>query len=1201
MTRISARKLIITYSINKNADIKALFKFLCNTTFKSINSTLICLNDNKISFYFYSEKKIEKSTHNFLMFDGFDLIEVLSFKKNNLLKQKLIELSSEKHTITYVNNALKLEFSNLFKDALDIEIFTNVVDTENEKLSIEIPANNVVSNFLKKSDSKNTVEVIPLTKPVEYYNTVNEIVLNNKKQQVIDKNKESKVLFPDFINSNQNVRVENIDVTSIVNKNFSLPLYDERIKYLFECLKTNISDITSVLNRDDLSLQEKQSELENLSSYFSKKQTTLKYKLDSKSTFLVGLLNKMAYFRFSDSLKGPEIFDCLRVKKLNTYLSHVLPSLDTQSYDILKKNFLNTELPQESIVYSPRVEECCDIILLRFILSLLEFRDQDFGLILIHNVANVFRNVFDTTETKDTLSAQKAAFEDLNSVLAEKTKEEEEDEKIAVEQYLIRRTRIKDIIVNVFFTHFRLTRGLFFADLTAEKESQSKIENFVITKKSAPCLSFLSDFKRDVINYLDYLKYDEAKTKTVIDFLDSLYKDTFLKDFNLTQPSSAFISDYLMVLLSIFNVFKESLRHVTIDGLPRHINYVEFNHSYLLNLFTFTTDIYKLPMILYPNDWALRFNNSVYKKNDLTFGGFLSNRVTLFPAVHAITDTSSFANCEDAVQALNYLQTQPYLINNQMLLLIESNLVFYTKNYIDDDIKKSLFKEDKTLLTEEQFITTFYINKDNSALTQNEAFNQKKNIDLGRIYYRQKLNRFFTFLTLFFKVYCFKNYYIWTPWSLDFRFRMYPQGIITFQGNDFIKSLLDLVSYGKSIALINKTYSDSAISYFEEQKKSAEKDFLKKSSKVFFHHKYLNNIYQSVFFLDVTASGIQILSGLVGYLEGLILTNLITEKNAQEKKKDIYRFFAERLHAKVNLHFLKNYSNKENVLLNRYYAILQRLIIDTLDRALCKNLLMCYVYSEGSRSRRQKIILATVPTNELLILEIQIASKMVSQEFSTNKIISNIAYVIAYNLFVKTCEEMFGSIVELKTMLENITKEKNIRANAGLHMIIADKQSDKKRLEVFYQYFKDETTQYSYWSPQDNKMHSYNLNKSTNVCDTAALRRSVSPNLIHRIDSEILISLVLRCEKENIPIVTAHDCFGVHHCFIDRIKTMYYEEFCELIIGKRIVYNFMRANLLDSELEKFIPIIEKIEKNVQHCKKLIDSNEYVMSSFVLNP
>ena len=124
---------------------------------------------------------------------------------------------------------------------------------------------------------------------------------------------------------------------------------------------------------------------------------------------------------------------------------------------------------------------------------------------------------------------------------------------------------------------------------------------------------------------------------------------------------------------------------------------------------------------------------------------------------------------------------------------------------------------------------------------------------------------------------------------------------------------------------------------------------------------------------------------------------------------------------------------------------------------------------------------------------------------------------------------------------------------------------------------------------------------TTDVFDSVKARSSCCPNFVHYLNATVLCLVLNKCEKENIPIFTAHDAFMVDIEHIEKIKKMYFDSFNEVFFKERSPYlDFVELN--KKELTPIDQILlDKIKENRLAMKLKLESGEFVMSKFILTP
>jgi len=160
--------------------------------------------------------------------------------------------------------------------------------------------------------------------------------------------------------------------------------------------------------------------------------------------------------------------------------------------------------------------------------------------------------------------------------------------------------------------------------------------------------------------------------------------------------------------------------------------------------------------------------------------------------------------------------------------------------------------------------------------------------------YFNVVNQFFGFLNAYVIARHYKDYKFYFPIYLDSRGRLYYKctgSNFGLQTGDLSKALINLKGnrYNKEIKLNGKV--DSSNKKFQAFANSISKDedpFLFTCIKEGFYPTTISN--------DASCSGTSILSGMIGNRRGLIMTNVVREKNAEIRGKQcVYMYFSKLL------------------------------------------------------------------------------------------------------------------------------------------------------------------------------------------------------------------------------------------------------------------------------------------------------------------
>jgi Fe-S cluster biosynthesis and repair protein YggX len=295
---------------------------------------------------------------------------------------------------------------------------------------------------------------------------------------------------------------------------------------------------------------------------------------------------------------------------------------------------------------------------------------------------------------------------------------------------------------------------------------------------------------------------------------------------------------------------------------------------------------------------------------------------------------------------------------------------------------------------------------------------------------------------------------------------------------------------------------------------------------------------------DVSASGFQIMGLLSGNLKLLELTNFVERKFYPKKDyKDLYDY--------LKKEFIKYYTDKQNLNIN--FKLDKTDLINIFDRALIKDMAMCYIYGEGNISRADKI------GNKYTFLDPE--NKFLSQKERYHT-------AVLFETFIK---ENFDELNGMKELITSITSEV-CKENNKFMTICAS----KKHITTILTYRRQKNYRFSFLKNGTGIIQKVNFAVPITPLkiDIPKTLRSVVANYIHMIDAAIATKIVLECKRKNIKIFTVHDSFYVDPKHTNDIMNIYYKCVLELF--------------LDS---KDYPLINLIEKNLPSMQQLSKRDE----------
>jgi hypothetical protein len=317
---------------------------------------------------------------------------------------------------------------------------------------------------------------------------------------------------------------------------------------------------------------------------------------------------------------------------------------------------------------------------------------------------------------------------------------------------------------------------------------------------------------------------------------------------------------------------------------------------------------------------------------------------------------------------------------------------------------------------------------------------------------------------------------------------------------------------------------------------------------------------------------------MCGYINGLKITNLLKNKNELILiKKDLNLDFWEAL-----ISYTNSFSYKKHCI-PIFYEILQ-MFVNSYDRSFIKNLLICFLYSEGHFSRTKKIVAyfetLDVFTEKLtdLYKQFLIYSKSDLKSLSYRQFMFKACKNIS-DAFIDTFASIHPDVYNLKIYLEkSFSTSLLIKERCGIVQQICPNST-----RSFYSLLKEEVKTYHYQKIIMDDSY-FKIEKATYNFNSYLLgtfnhlkaSSSISPNLVHSIDGEILCLFINLCLKKKIPIVPSHDSIKTFISLEKVVKKLWAQATIEIVLKLDILEYFFKLNnkegteppVLFSELKK---------------------------------
>ena len=303
--------------------------------------------------------------------------------------------------------------------------------------------------------------------------------------------------------------------------------------------------------------------------------------------------------------------------------------------------------------------------------------------------------------------------------------------------------------------------------------------------------------------------------------------------------------------------------------------------------------------------------------------------------------------------------------------------------------------------------------------------------------------------------------------------------------------------------------------------------------------------------LDVSASGLQIIGGLLLNPEYLKQTNLI-KTNSIKKKRDLYTETLKKYFSK------KKFENKNH----------EKSIKNFFTRKIFKSIIMCYFYNETHFGVLQKLKALSFYNSNLgfkLNEEVTLIRNFLKTEFKEYHFLSKLIKLVV---------------------------ESSIKNQKAISLY-------KSETETFQYYALQKVIRVDYYDKFGKRQKiRIAVDSDPLSVDKRKTRRATQPNFIHNLDSQLLHGVVTKARESNIYIAVVHDCFIVHKKNEAKIKKWYYSTFCDLILSKsnHILISFLKRNLSNTEYKEAHDLIQ----NIISRQKSFLLKTYKMSPFILS-
>lgn len=541
----------------------------------------------------------------------------------------------------------------------------------------------------------------------------------------------------------------------------------------------------------------------------------------------------------------------------------------------------------------------------------------------------------------------------------------------------------------------------------------------------------------------------------------------------------------------------------------------------------------------------------------LSCGGLFSNKSNLFTAVHSKDKRSYSWVPKDIVKNINYLQGQAFQINESTFSFIKQDIFLALKEFLfekDHDIIDIIKYENNTL-----YLYNFseYLNSQLEKVIDKESFvkDQKK----VQICLNNYLTLYESVVEFFFIIELadvLRKRKLFFQAFFDNRGRIYTHGYpLSPQGNCLSKFLLDF-------------YTENVVEETVKLREFTQQELNQNRGSDFFEYVKTELNLKSYISLDASCSGISIISGLIGYKLGLIKTNVLTElQEGEERKEDYYSLILDKIKRTIADDIQKAPKG-----LDASQSL--RLLGHCFTRDFVKRWVIRYIYGETGFTRYKEL-------QDVFYKRKKRSCLRENDELSDFEKALIKKYSFEFNQFI--CLE----VNEFVQFLKNSFNE--IKTDEKPYIKICSKANLKSFFSIIYISIREKSKmkwRYLFSSVVDSeekilKESQFIYYKVTDKLDSRKLNRTILSHFIHHLDSVLLNNVVKQCRKQNLKIFTAHDCFMVESKNVEKLKVFYKNAFIEELF----LNDPIKAFLLENSGKPLTSLIElqltKYKKNIE--------------------
>lgn len=613
---------------------------------------------------------------------------------------------------------------------------------------------------------------------------------------------------------------------------------------------------------------------------------------------------------------------------------------------------------------------------------------------------------------------------------------------------------------------------------------------------------------------------------------------------------------FLEAVVELQPFFERNLEYDNSRSKHKKLSYRCTLSENIMNDLTYQSAIafYAQPMLVPPLDWKIVDGKSV--------GGYEEKQFDLIRAGSFRPDYSKVG--QPVLDAINYIQSQPWKLNLPVLRKVSDNLKIPLKSDFckteyperDDDLFKLDIEDSKVLKKLGQAGLFTLKNKRADFMNTMELYQAE------RFDYESAVGKYRA-IELAIKVakgYEDKIFYL--PHSFDFRGRVYPISIgLQPQGSDSIKAMLEY-AHGEVLnedgikwawAYLASLFGDDKIPFterIERGKELIDTSYLEADEPYQFlaHQNELKRWlvdkkyeFKGRVHLDACNSGSQFASGITGDITGAYATNVITTRNEEGEieRQDAYMLVADKAVALTS----KMIKKADGPIKRKELEFIKDLLIKN-GRKICKEPVMVSNYGG-------------TPGGRMNILWGYLREEKVEKKFLTKKIAGLMAKIIGESIQgVLTGGKAFEQYIhKMNGLLVKGGQPITWNTDDGFHVVHTKHKFIKRTISVQL--------------PGARKKTTMQISKFTDDLDGQKMKLAISPNYIHSLDAELVRKVALRMKDDGIKYSDwIHDSFGCHPNYVSKMLVITKEEFLALLRRKPL-------DILHKELMEQMPNVKR--------------------------